>query len=262
MKTFTKTLALATGLTLGLAAPFAQADPIDPLPIADIPSATFNKLFQPMSNNQVMASPFTFEGSQGSPTSGNVVSQVFQGGGPAAGLYAYAYQYDLNNAKDSDNALVDIKATSWKFNATPALSDLTNTGTKVGAYAITDGAIGGIVAPGTQKPTELNFEPNTSSGSLLATYFDKTQKIPALQGGRNSATFVVLADQPPTTKFVSILGTNPVTSASPLTTAFSPQNGNLEPVPVPEPATILAWAGMMGAIALVRRVRRGRLDLA
>ncbi|MBV8268628.1 MAG: PEP-CTERM sorting domain-containing protein, partial [Planctomycetaceae bacterium] len=97
---------------------------------------------------------------------------------------------------------------------------------------------------------------------LLATYFDKNQGIPALQAGNNSATFAVLTNQAPTQKFVSILGTNPIDPASPLTTTFSPQNGSVEPAPVPEPATILAWAGMMGAIALVRRVRKGRLDLA
>jgi hypothetical protein len=259
MKTFTKTLALATGLTLGLAAPFAQADAITPLTTANMPSATFNSMFQPISGDPVISSPFKYEGS---PSSGNVVSQAFQGTGAAAGLYAYAYQYNLNNVTDSDNAPVDLKGTSWKFNSTPILSDLAGTGTKVGAYTITDGAIGGIGTPGTQKPTELDWEPNTSSGSLLATYFDKNHQIPALQGGTNSATFVVLTNQPPTQKFVSILGSNPIDSTSALTTAFSPQNGLIEPAPVPEPATILAWAGMMGAIALVRRVRKSRLDLA
>ena len=223
MKTFTKTLALATGLTLGLAAPFAQADAITPLTTADMTSATFNSMFQPISSDPVMSSPFTY---QGSPSSGNVVSQVFQGTGTAAGLYAYAYQYDLNpTSTDSDNAPVDLKGTSWKFNSTPILSDLTGTGTKVGAYTITDGAIGGIGTPGTQKPTELDWEPKTSSGSLLATYFDKNQQIPALQGGTNSATFVVLTNQPPTQKFVSILGSNPIDPTSSLTSTYSPQNG-------------------------------------
>jgi hypothetical protein len=264
MKTFTKTLALATGLTLGLAAPFAQADAITPLNTADMTSDTFNSLFTPIGNP--MSSPFTYQGSQGS--SGSVVSQVFQGTGANANLYAYAYQYGLNNVTDSDNAPVDLKGTSWKFNSTPILTDLTHTGTQVGAYTITSnpdgtgGTIGGIGASGTQKPTELDWEPNTSSGSLLATYFDKNHQIPALQGGANSATFVVLTNQSPTQKFVSILGTNPIDPTSPLTTTFSPQNGLIEPAPVPEPATILAWAGMMGAIALVRRVRKSRLDLA
>ena len=259
MKTFTKTLALATGLTLGLAAPFVRADAITPLTTENLPSATFNSLFQPISGDSVISSPFTY---QGSPASGNVVSQVFQGTGPAAGQYAYAYQYDLNNVTDSDNSPVDLKGTSWKFNSTPTLTDLAGTGTKVGAYTITDGAIGGIGAPGTQKPTELDWEPKTSSGSLLATYFDKNQGIPALQAGNNSATFVVLTNQAPTQKFVSIMASNPIDPSSSLTSAYSPVNGLIEPAPVPEPATILAWAGMMGAIALVRRVRKGRLDLA
>ncbi len=261
MKTFTKTLALATGLTLGLAAPFAQADAITSLTTADLPSATFNSLFQPISSDPVMSSPFKYESSS---SSGNVVSQAFQGMGAASGLYAYAYQYNLNKVTDSDNALVDLKGASWKFNSTPVLSDFTGTGTKVGAYTITDGAIGGIGAPpiGAQKPTELLWAPNTTSGSLLATYFDKDHQIAALQGGDHSATFVVLTNQPPTQKFVSILGSNPIDPSSSLTTTVSPQDGLIQPAPVPEPATILAWAGMMGGIALVRRVRKGRLDLA
>jgi hypothetical protein len=238
-------------------------------------STTFDGLFTAMPNAPVISSPFTFQGSQGSPTSGNVVSQVFKGTGDAANLYAYAYQYDLNNATDSDNAPVDLKGTSWKFNSTPILSNVTNTGTftsdltstgnTVGAYTIKTGdVIGGLGMSGAQKPSELDWETNAKSGSLLATYFDKTQGISALQGGSNSATFVVLTNQLPTQtgKNVSILGSNPIDPTSPLTSTYSPQNGLIQPAPVPEPATILAWAGMMGAIALVRRVRKGRLDLA
>ena len=96
----------------------------------------------------------------------------------------------------------------------------------------------------------------------MATYFDKDNQIPRSRPAHNSATFVVLTNQPPTQKFVSILSSSPIDPTSPLTTVYSPQDGLIEPAPVPEPATILAWAGMMGAIALVRRVRKSRLDLA
>ena len=32
----------------------------------------------------------------------------------------------------------------------------------------------------------------------------------------------------------------------------------ISPVPIPEPSTVLAWAGMVGATLLVRAVRKGR----
>ncbi len=259
MNKFTLTLALATGLTLGLAAPFAQADTITSLNTGDMSAATFNSLFQQIDGAPALSSPFQYQGNQ---ISGHVVSQAFKGTGEATGLYAYGYQYDLNNVTDSDNAPVDLKATSLKFSSTPILTDLTHSGVKVGAYAITDGAAGGIDVPGTQKPSELDWESNKTSGSLLATYFNKDNQIPSLPAGAHSATFVVLTDQPPTQKFVGILGSDPIEPNSPLTTTYAPLNGTIEPRPVPEPATILAWAGMMGAIALVRRVRKNRPAVA
>jgi hypothetical protein len=44
-----------------------------------------------------------------------------------------------------------------------------------------------------------------------------------------------------------------------LAQVYAPQNGVIAPIPVPEPATFLAWAGMAGAVALVRRVRKNRV---
>jgi hypothetical protein len=41
-------------------------------------------------------------------------------------------------------------------------------------------------------------------------------------------------------------------------TAYSAQGGDIHEVPVPEPTTVLAWTGMIGAIALVRQVRKSR----
>ena len=64
--------------------------------------------------------------------------------------------------------------------------------------------------PGTQTPTELDWEPNTDIRLAPGQYFDKTNQVPSLQAGTNSATFVVLTNQPPTQKFVSILGSDPI----------------------------------------------------
>jgi len=265
MNTFTRSLALATGLALGLAAPSARADVIQSLEMADMSSAQFNSLFQPIDSAPLLSSSFKYADA---PVSGAVLSQVFQGTGAAAGMNAYAYQYALNNVSDGDHVPVDLRGTTWKFNDTPVGSDLTGVGHNVYAYTIKDGAVGGIGAPvaapgqGIIAPTQLNWEPNTSTGSLLATYFDANKQVPALLAGAHSATFVVLSEQPPTQKFVGILGSNPIDPSSPLTTTYSVDGGKIEPIPVPEPATVMAWAGMLGAVALVRRVRKNRLAVA
>jgi len=265
MNKFTLSLALATGLAVGLAAPSARADVIQSLEMADMSSTQFNNLFTPRSDAPVLTSSFKYADA---PVSGAVLSQVFEGTGAAAGLNAYAYQYTLNNVNDTDNVPVDLRGTTWKFNDTPVGSDFTGVGHNVFAYTIKDGAVGSIGAPvaatgqGILAPTQLNWEPNTTTGSLLATYFDVNQHVPALLAGAHSATFVVLSEQPPTQKFVGILGSNPIDPTSPLTTTYSAAGGTIEPIPVPEPATMMAWAGMLGAVALVRRVRKNRAAVA
>jgi hypothetical protein len=257
-------VALATGLALSLAGSPARADAIQSLSMADMSASQFNSLFTPIDTAPVLSSSFKYADA---PVSGTVNSQVFQGTGAAAGLYAYAYQYALNNVADGDNTPVDLRGTSWKFNATPVGSDLTNTGQNAFAYTIKDGAVGGLAAPvaaagqGILSPTQLNWLPNTSTGSLLATYFDSAHGLPALQAGATSATFVVLSDKPFTQKFVGVLGSNPIDPQSSLTSAYSATGGTIQPIPIPEPSTVLAWAGMAGAVALVRRIRKNRAPL-
>lgn len=257
-------VALATGLALSLAASSAHADAIQSLSMADMSAAQFNSLFTPIDTAPVLSSSFKYADA---PVSGTVNSQVFQGTGAAEGVYAYAYQYALNNVSDSDSTPVDLRGTSWKFNATPVGADFTNTGQNVYAYSIKDGAIGGLSAPvaapgqGILAPSQLNWLPNTTTGSLLATYFDTDQETPALQAGAKSATFVVLSNQPFTQKFVGILGSNPIDPQSELTSAYAATGGKIQPIPIPEPSTVLAWAGMAGAFALARRVRKNRAPL-
>ncbi len=266
MNKLIRPLALAAGLTLGLAAPSARADSIQSLKIADLSASTFNTLFTPIANAPAISSPFTYAGSNG--PSGTVLSQVFQGTGAEAGLYAYAFQYTLNNTTASGSVPVDLKATSTPFNATPVGTDLTNSGSTNYVYAISNGAVGGIGAPtagngqSILKPTDVYWSPNTNTGSLLTTYFDPANQISALQAGAHSATFVVLSTQPFTTGNVAILGSTPIDPGSALTTTYTTTPGSIEPIPVPEPATVLAWTGMLGAVVLVRRVRKNRLAVA
>ncbi|MBV8487862.1 MAG: hypothetical protein JO161_06250 [Planctomycetaceae bacterium] len=97
--------------------------------------------------------------------------------------------------------------------------------------------------------------PGTKTGSLTFQYLDAASNTGPLQAGSNSATIVVLSTQPYVNEPVSIQNANPQT-VYPM--AYSPQDGTIQEIPAPEPATVLAWAGMMGAIALVRHVRRSR----
>jgi len=258
-------VALATGMALSLSPSHGRADTIQSLSLTDISASQFNSSFTPLDEAPVLSSAFKYADA---PVSGTVNSQVFKGTGAYEGLYAYAYQYALNNVSDADNTPVDLRGTSWKFNATPVGADLTGAGQDSYAYVVKDGAIGGLNAPvaapgqGILAPTQLNWLPNTSTGSLLATYFDSNNGTPALQAGATSATFVVLSTQPFTQKFVGILGSNPIDPQSNLTSTYSATGGKIQPIPIPEPSTILAWVGMAGAVALARRIRNHRESLA
>ena len=111
---------------------------------------------------------------------------------------------------------------------------------------MTDGQVGGInlpqAAPGSviQTPTSVAWMPGTKTGSLTFQYLDATQNTGPLQAGANSATIVVLTTQPYTTQPVSLQNADPQTVYP---QAYSAQGGTIQQVPVPEPATALAWAG-------------------
>ena len=87
MNKFMLAFALGAGLTLSLAAPSAQADPmIQTLSPDTVSSATFNSLFQPISNAPVLSQPFMLANASGSgQTAGTINSEVFQGTGNAQG---------------------------------------------------------------------------------------------------------------------------------------------------------------------------------
>jgi hypothetical protein len=98
------------------------------------------------------------------------------------------------------------------------------------------------------------------TGTLRANFVNTSTNVPPLGSGSDSATFVVLTNQPFSQAFVNVASNTPQTGG--LTSVYSAAGTVISPSPVPEPATILAWAGMAGAVALVRKVRRSRIQVA
>ena len=256
---------VAAGLALGLAAPAAKADPIvQSLSPTNLSAAAFNSAFEPIAGSPAQMSTVQF---QGASPSGVMESQVFQGTGAEQGLYAYAYQIAVNSSgltSTGDPAHID--SASFHYNATPVATDLTNSGHNSLSYLVTDGQVGGLNLPtqtgpnGTfQVPSELSWQAQANSGVLRAKFEDAATGAPTLTAGANSATFVVISTQPPTQQFVNLQSADPQTN---LPSVYAPTAGSTQPIPIPEPSTVLAWAGMAGAVALVRRVRKQRAALA
>ena len=264
------TFAFALALTLAaVAAPSARAAALTPQTLAtpELSAAQFGDLFQAKSDP--MASTYQFVGYGDMPT-GVIHSQVFMGkdGSAAAGLFAYAYQVGVNNVNSTDaNAVpAHVNSASWQFDATPIKTSFASgaDGMPVDAYAylVKDGQIGGLVSPaaGTgmeiQAPAALSWRPDSSKkfGSITATFANEdTNPLPA---GADSATLVVITKQPYTTDFAGILSDKPTTGSFP--TVYTATGGEVNPVPIPEPATFLAWAGILGGVAFARKVRRDR----
>jgi len=253
-------LALGTGLLLSLTTPTAQAAAIvQTLATPEMTSSQFNSLFTPMSNAPTLTSSYQF---MNTPVSGTVQSQVFQGTGAATGLYAYAFQFAVNNTSSVSGEPTSVNSASMQFNATPVLTNfIDNTSAKYAAYVVKDGQVGSIdlptAAPGSviQNPTSLAWQPGTKTGALTFQYLDSTTNTGPLAAGAKSSTIVVISTQPFTTQPVSLQNANPQTSYP---VAYSATGGEIQPIPVPEPTTVLGWAGMIGAIALARRYRRGQ----
>ncbi len=263
MNKFTFALALGAGLVLSLAGPSVHAAAMSMPVVQQLATPTmsatqFNSLFQPISGVAPIMSSYQF---MNTPTTGMVDSQVLKGTGAAAGLYAYAYQIAVNNVSDVNGQPTSVNSATLAFNGTPTPASFTTGGTPSSVYVIPNGQVGGLnlpqALPGSmvQTPTSVAWMPGTKTGALTFQYLDATQNTGPLQAGSNSATIVVLTTQPFTTQPVSLQNANPEITYP---TAYSAQGGTIQAVPVPEPATALAWAGMIGAVALVRRVRANR----
>lgn len=266
MNKLTLALALGTGVSLGtVVSTSAVADTIktnQTLPTAEMSADDFNALFRPIDNAPAMNESYQF---LGSPASGTVRSQVFAGTGAAEGMYAYAYQVSVNDVKSEAGDSVYVDSLSYKFNDTPLATDYLG-GDPVYAYTVSGGQIGGLLGPDSstgellQKPASVSWMANEVTGAIRAHFVDPDTETPPLDAGSNSAAFVVISDAPlPSTvaqEFVNLQSDSPTTGE--LTSVYAASGGNISPVPVPEPSTVLAWAGMMGALALVRRVRKNR----
>jgi hypothetical protein len=270
MNKFTLALALGTGLTLNLAAPPVHADPIiSTLATPSITASQFGSEFSAITNAPAITSNFQLFGAS-NPTTGVVQSQVFQGTGAMAGLYAYAYQVSVspNTTDTTTGSPVHLDGTSFIFNGTPVKADLGGTGTLSSAYLVNGGTIGNMTAPlnGTTgiAPDSLSWQSDKTgdklSGTLRANFVNPTTGAPPIGSGGDSATFVVLTNQPYSQNFVNLTSNTPQTGS--LTSVYAADGTVISPSPVPEPTTILAWAGMAGAIALVRRVRQSRKPIA
>lgn len=261
-----KTSRIATAMTLGLALAVAGpiqtqagaigggASTIQTLATPVMSSSQFNQLFSPIDTAPVLNSSYQY---LGAPVSGTVSSQVFQGSGSAEGLYAYAYQVAVNSGSDTT---LHTDSVSFQFNATPVGTDLTNLGTNTYAYVINDGPVGGlgqpVASPGQSiaDPSTLSWQPNGTTGTLRAQYVEPITQTQPLLSGATSSVFVVMTSYPFTTQFVNLQSSNPTTG--PYTQVYAATGGNIEPVPVPEPATILSWAGVIGGLLAARRYRR------
>ena len=258
MNKITYALVLGAGLALSLASRNAHADPIvqtlTPTPLS---AATFNSLFTP--STTVLTAGYDF---MNTPNAGVVESQVFTGNAntAASGYYAYAYQFGVNSAMDTSiQQLTSVNSASMLFNATPAGTDFTHTGTNTYAYVVTDGQVGGINVPAAapnnvvQVPASIAWLPSSTTGSLTFQYLNPSTNSGPLAAGALSGTVVVISSQPFTQQFVSVQNPEPQTLYP---KAYSPSGGSIDQVPAPEPATLLAWAGVIAGVAVGRRFRR------
>src|SRR5208283_3942890 len=180
MNKYTFALAVGAGLVLSLAGPSVHATPIvQQLATPTMTAAEFNSLFQPVA--APIMSPYQF---MNTPTTGMVDSQVFQGTGAAAGLYAYAYQIAVNNVTDVNGQPTSVNSASLAFNSTPTPASFTTGGTPSSVYVVSDGQVGSInlpqAAPGSviQAPTSVAWMPGTKTGALTFQYLDAAGKPP------------------------------------------------------------------------------------
>lgn len=260
MNKSTFALVLGSSLLLGLAAPQARAAALplyQTLSSREISSSTFNSLYSPVTD--ALTSSFSFDGVNGS--AGEIQSQAFKGTGDAAGTFAYAYKIAVQNVNDGSGNPVTVDSVAFKFNSTPLATDLTNAGSNTYSYLVTDGTVGGLNLPGTQAPRTLSWSPGQTTGAIRAMYADPASQTSPLEAGSSSATFVLISNQDPSSIKPTVnIGSTVATVGAPQ--VYTTSLGDISPIPVPEPATWLAWSGMLAAVALVRQVRKARVAIA
>jgi hypothetical protein len=216
-------------------------------------------MFTPVVGVAPQTSTIDFFGAKGS---GTLTSQVFvdPGAGPGgANLYAYAYQLSTNNVNDAGGQPVHINAAAFQFNATPTETTAGGSTTPVFGYTISNGSVGAFGTPvataggAAPEPSSLTWTPGKVTGSVLANFNVGPQG--QLNGGDTSSVFAILSTQAPssTLTYAGVLSSIPQQS---LNGVIVPTAGPISPIPSPEPTTVLAWAGMAGAVAFVRHRRK------
>jgi hypothetical protein len=255
MSKFVFGIVLWAGVLLNLAVPRAQADPIvESLPTAGMSTTVFNSLFTPTTTTMSQSYSFMNTGA-----AGTIESQEFTGTGAATGLFAYAYQVTVGNATDTSGTPTSVNSASIVF-GDPVVTNFM--GSNAEAYVVTSGQIGGISSPqgGGQAPSTIAWVPGSPlsggavPGALTFQYMNPATGTGPLAAGSTSATIIVLSNLPYTQEVASLQNANPQTAYP---AVYAPDNSfNINPVPAPEPTTILGWCIVTAAAAVAHRFGR------
>ena len=251
--------ALALGAGLALASAASAAPIVQQLDSPEISASAFTSLFKPIAEAPPITSEYKFINT---PVTGVVQSQVFEGTGAYEGVYAYAYQFGVKNVADGSGEPTSVNSASLQFNATPTRADLLGAGGPGSAvYVVKDGVVGSLslpaASPGSvvQAPSSIAWLPGEKTGALTFQYLDATKKSDPLGAGATSGTIIVLTTEKWTNKLVSLQNANPQIVYP---SAYASEGGPIQEVPIPEPAAVLGWAGVLAAVAVAksRRTRR------
>ena len=127
---------------LSLASPNARSEArsspqtLTPTPMS---ASQFNSLYTP--STTVLSSNYDFH--EHAQRGLRRVTGLQRHGCTAAGTYAYAYQFGVNNAMDTSiQQATSVNSASMLFNATPTGTDFTHTGSNTYAYVVTNGQVG------------------------------------------------------------------------------------------------------------------------
>ncbi|MFO0892389.1 MAG: hypothetical protein U0790_25020 [Isosphaeraceae bacterium] len=157
----------------------------------------------------------------------------------------------MNSVTDTSGQPTSVNSALPAFNATPTPFNFNNDPNGIGSATavVKDGKVGNIDLPQAaagsvvQIPTSVAWMPGQKTGALTFQYLDAAKNSGPLEGGPTAATVVVFTNQPYVNQPVSLQNANPQITYP---TAYSAQGGDIHEVPRPEPATMLAWAGMIG----------------
>ena len=223
MNKFMLAFALGTGLTLSLAAPSAQADPmIQTLTPDTVSASTFNSLFQPLSNAPALSQPFQLANTGGNgQTAGTINSAGVPGDRRRRGLYAYAYQVAVYAVGDRQH---DQRAHARRRHLVHLQRQPRSPTSVLGPDVVVvprqrrhdrrpDSRWPTASFPTRCRSRSVAREP-TRPGRCGPTSSTPANQVPPLNPGDNSATFVVISNQAFSQSFVNVTSSTPQTGAS------------------------------------------------